>query len=449
MLTKIIFISDRLQEFQKYFRSNNSYNFRLEMLTHAEANQRYIFRNFYELFIVDLQEPWLSIPQWIREQAQQYYFHQFIFISEKDIHPLLKELLEERIFETVPFETAKNNLKEVVNRMARFFEEHQYQYDQSKFIKEAPFEGLVGNHPSVKRINDFIKLVSRARFAPCLISGESGSGKELCASLIHHANDLRDDLFFIKNCEKITTNELLGDLFGVEDDSGIYGPRHLGLLEQYTNGTVVLKNIEKTPPDVQDKLLLYLEDKIFRPLGSNRLIESNVRIIAISEHKLERFVKQRNFNADLFYHLNAFEISLPPLRERGDDILLLANYYLQFASQTQGKAVDSISLPGKRLLKEYPWPGNIKELKQVIESAVLKCKSAEIGIQELPAHLNKNSAGTMEDNHLGNCSLKEIERIHIERVLVNTEGNKSKAAALLQISRTTLREKIKQYRING
>jgi DNA-binding NtrC family response regulator len=306
----------------------------------------------------------------------------------------------------------------------------------------------VGGHPSVKRINDFIKLVSRARFAPCLISGESGSGKTLCAQLIHHANDLHDDLFFIKDCEKATTNELLGDLFGVDDESGIYGPKRRGLLEVYTGGTIVLQNIEKMPPDVQDKLLLYLEDKIFRPLGSNRIIESSVRIIAMSTYKLDQFVKRRDFNPDLFFHLNAFEISLPPLRERGEDILLLSDYYLQFAAQILAKPVHSLSLPVQRLLKEYAWPGNIRELKLVLEQAVMRSKSREIGLDDLPEYINGGRSSSSEDNHLGNCSLKEIERLHIERVLANTNGNKSKAAALLQISRTTLREKLKQYAID-
>ncbi len=447
MLTKLVFISDRLPEFQKYFRSDHAFNVRLDMLTHTEANQRYIYRNFYEVFIVDLSVPWLSVPQWIREQAQQYYFHQFIFISDKPINPLITKLLGPRIFKTVSFKEAQTDLNSITEEVSRFFDDHQYQYDKSKFITETPFEGLVGEHPSVKRINDFIKLVSRARFAPCLISGANGTGKTLCAHLIHHVNDLHDDMFFVKDCEKATTNELLGDLFGVDDESGIYGPKRRGLLEIYSGGTIVLRNIEKLPPDVQDKLLLYLEDKIFRPLGSNRVIESSVRIIAMSEHKLERFVKRRDFNPDLFFHLNAFEISLPPLQERGEDILLLADYYLQFTAQLLAKPVQSISLPAQRLLKEYIWPGNIRQLKQVMEQAVLHCKSTEIGLDDLPDYLNGGQNSSHEDNHLGNCSLKEIERLHIERVLMNTNGNKSKAAALLQISRTTLREKLKQYAI--
>jgi len=445
MLTKIVFISDRLQQFQTYLKANNAFGFGIDLLNHSEAGKRFIFRNFYELFIVDLQNQLLSIPQWIREQAQHHYFHQFIFISDKKINPLITELLGQRIFKTIDSKTAANDLQEVVQKARLYFEEHQYRFDPSQFVTETPFEGLLGEHTSVKRINDFIKLVSKARYAPCLISGEDGTGKELCANLIHRANELRDDLFFIKNCENQTTNDLLGDLFGVEDESGIYGPVHKGLLEAYSDGTVILKNIHKTPPDVQDKLLHYLEDKAFRPLGSKRVVEVNTRIIAFCERNLGWYVKHRNFNSDLFFHLNAFEISLPPLRERGEDIILLANYYLQAANQQLGKSISQISAPAKRTLKNYYWPGNIEELKNAIEEAVLHCKSKEIELHDLDDHLNGSNGSPVEDTQLGNCTLKEIERIHIEQVLANTEGNKSRAASILEISRTTLREKIRQY----
>lgn len=445
MLTKIVFISDRLQQFQNYFRANNVFGFGIDLLNHSEANKRFIFRNFYELFIVDQQNQLLAIPQWIREQAQHHYFHQFIFISDKAINPLITDLLGQRIFKTIDSKTAANDLQDVVQKARLYFDEHQYRFDPAQFVTETPFEGLMGEHQSVKRINDFIKLVSKAPHAPCLISGEDGTGKELCASLIHKSNELRDDLFFVKNCENQTTNDLLGDLFGVEDESGIYGPAHEGLLEVYAGGSVVLKNIQKTPPDVQDKLLQYLEDKVFRPLGSKRVIEANTRIIAFCERNLEWFVKHRNFNSDLFFHLNAFEISLPPLRERSEDIILLANYYLQAANQHLGKSISQISAPAKRMLKNYYWPGNIEELKSAIEDTVLRCKSSEIELQDLDAHLNGSNEAPPENSQLGDCSLKEIEHLHIERVLINTEGNKSKAAGILQISRTTLREKIKQY----
>jgi len=448
MATRIVFISDRLKEFHKFLRSDFYFDYGIDLFTHAEANSRYIYRAFYDLFIVDLAEPWLALPLWVKEQAQHQYFHQFLFISEKTINGVLADILGRRLYKVVNLRIASAELPRLINDASKIAEAHKYQGQATVKSYEEHFDGLLGTHPSLVRIRNFIQLVSKARYASCLIRGETGSGRKLCARMIHQANDLRDDLFFVKNCENMTTNELLGDLFGVEEQ-GVYGPKHKGLLEVYARGTVVLDNVEKLPPDVQDKLLLYLEDRIFKPLGSNRLIEANTRVIAFTKYNLEWFVKNGYFNPDLFFRLNAFEIHLPPLRERNGDLPLLLHFYMQYYNNYYGKNIKSFSAGAMRLLKEYGWPGNIQELKEVVERAVSTCNTAQISSEELPDFLKKKTVLPDEkEEKLGDCSLKEIERIHIERVLKNTAGNKSKASAILEISRTTLREKIRQYRLN-
>lgn len=445
MATRIVFISDRLQEYYKFLRSDFSYEYGIDMYTHAEANSRYIYRTFYDLFIVDMADPWIALPLWVKEQAQHQYFHQFVFISEKPLNGYLGDILGVRIFKTINFQTARQELPDILKAVLRVAESHKYQTQNIAKSYEEHFEGLLGRHESINQARNFIKLVSKARFAPCLIRGESGSGKKLCARMIHRANELRDDAFFVKNCENLTTNELLGDLFGVEED-GVYGPQHEGLLYKYSNGTVVLDNIEKLPPDVQDKLLLYLDDRVFKPLGGSRPVEANTRIIAFTRHNLDWYVKTRNFNPDLFFHLNAFEIHLPGLTERGDDLFLLMSYYLQYFNNFYGKNIKSFTHGARRILQGYSWPGNIQELKEVIERMVIICNSAQISGEELPGRLKtKHQDFDEREDTLGDCTLKDIERVHIERVLENTSGNKSKAAAILQISRTTLREKIRQY----
>ncbi len=445
MATRLVFISDRLQEFYKFLRSDFSYEFGVDMFTHAEANSRFIYRTFYDLFIVDLAKPWLALPLWVKEQAQHQYFHQFVFISERPVNGYLSEILGVRIYKTIDFKTAKNELPDILKAVSRVAESHKYQVQNIFKSYEEYFEDLVGKHETINQIRSFIKLVSRARFAPCLIRGESGSGRKLCARMIHRANNLRDDTFFVKNCENLTTNELLGDLFGVAMD-GVYGPQHEGLLSRYAGGTVVLENIDKLPPDVQDKLLLYLDDRIFKPLGATRPVEANTRIIALTGQNLDWFVKNRNFNPDLFFHLQAFEIHLPPLNERGKDLLLIAAYYLQYYNHFYGKNIKSFSAGAQRVLKEYAWPGNIGQLKEMLERAVMNCNSAQLGADDLPDTVKTKRAVFDEKIEiLGDCSLRDIEKLHIQRVLENTSGNKSKAAAILQISRTTLREKIRQY----
>ncbi|HHJ52747.1 MAG TPA: sigma-54-dependent Fis family transcriptional regulator, partial [Caldithrix abyssi] len=354
-----------------------------------------------------------------------------------------------RVYKVLDSKTAQNDLKDVVAELTESMSEHRYQTGSVSHNFDGLPYGLVGKHPSIIRINEFIQLVSKARYAPCLIRGESGSGKDLCAKLIHQANNIHDDLFFVKDCENSTTYKLLGDLFGVEDDSGVYGPKRKGLLEIYNGGTVVLNNIEKLPPGVQDKLLFYLEERAFKPMGGTRPVVSNVRVIGISQHNLEWFVKHQNFNPDLFYHLNAFEIDLPPLRDRGDDIITLAHFYRQYYNFLFGKSTLSFTPQVEQLLLEYHWPGNVKELKDAIERAVFIANSSQITSKELPGYFKSSTGNDAPgEDFLGNCSMREMERIHIEHVLSFTKGNKSKAASILEISRTTLREKIRQYGIS-
>ncbi|GEM_PF-1847346 len=450
-MIKTLFISDRFAEYQRFIRNSNPTQLGIDLLTHSEAHQRYFFTTFYDLFIVDLNEPWMAFPPWIREQARQHYFHQYIFISDAPLSHHLKNLLGKHIYKVLKTTEAQAQLEEIVRQIRLDMGQHKYQSYTDPLTDGVIPYGLLGNDPAIVKINRFIKLVSRARYTPCLIRGENGTGKRLCAYLIHRQNNLRDDLLHVKNCENTTTNELLADLFGVEQDSKIYGPQRRGLLELFNGGTLILKNIEKLPPLVQDKLLFYLEERLVKPVDGKIPVEANTRIIGITRHNLEWFVKHQNFSPDLFYHLNAFEIELPPLRDRADDIPLIANYYRQFYNYPFGKNVHEFSARAERVLKEFKWPGNITELKDVVEKAVYLCTSDHIGLQELPEFLKGNgSAEIIEENELlGSCSMREIEKVHIERVLQNTNGNKSRAASILDISRTTLREKIRIYGINA
>jgi len=448
MQTKIIFISDFLSEFHTFLKNEGAYGYNIEMMNHAEANRRHIFQNYYDLFVIDLKPEWLAIPHWVFEQVQHHYFFQFIFISDRSLSKDIDDVLNVRIFKVVNRKAAIENLTEIVQEAKIYSSNHRFTH-----LKQAQpasnLTSLVGTHNSIKGINKFIEIVSKTRSASSLIRGELGTGKSLCARMIHQKNDLLPNQFFIKNCEGLTTHEMLGDLFGVEEETENFGPKRMGLLEKYSNGTIVLQNIEKLPIDVQNKLLLFLEGRVFTVSGSNRVIESNARIIGITPHNLEWFVRHQNFNSGLFYRLKAFEIYLPPLRERREDIEHLANYYLQYYNNQLGKEIHSISPVAMQMMNEYNWPGNIKEVKNIIERAVIICSSDKIIAEDLPDNLQNDSSNRHNSEFLGNCSLKELERIHIHHVLLRTNGNKSKAAEILDISRTTLREKMRIYTIGN
>jgi len=446
--TKIIFISDHLQDYQSFIKRDDLLNLNIEIMTHSEANRKHVFQNYFDLFIIDLREPWLAIPMWIREQAQQNYFYQIIFISEQALSDELAELLEFRIFKIISQEASFQYLTEVVHDACIYAEHHRFAHLKNTFSRSYSLKSLLGNHPDIKGANEFIEIVSKTDYVPCLIRGELGTGKELCAQLIHQAKHPDMETFQAINCENTTTNELMGDIFGVSDDFEINGPERAGLLQKCSQGTLVLDNIEKLPPDVQTKLLLYLETKMYRSLGSDEMQESQSRLIGLTRHDLEWFVKHYNFNSGLFYRLKAFEVTLSPLRGKLEDLELLSNYYLQYYNNQLGKEIKTISPSTIQILKEYRWPGNVKELKNIIERAVIICSGEQILPDDLPDNLKNDNGQQRNSDYLGNCTMKELERLHIMHALLRTKGNKSRAAQILEISRTTLREKMRIYELN-
>lgn len=444
---KVIFISDNLAQYHTFVRSENMYDFQLDLFNHVEVNQRAIQKVYYDLFIVDVAEPLLAVPPWIREQVQHQYYYQVIFISDYALPPAIEYFLDPHIFKVINHQTAIDSLEDVVVEVRNYVPESRYTRSANFAKKKNFINSLLGNHSSIKKTNDFIKIVSKAPNAPCLIRGESGTGKNFCARMIHKTSNLRDELFYVKNCENTTTTEFLRDFFGSEDSNNKDHENGKGLLEKYSGGTIVLKNIEKLPREIQDKLYLVFEERAFKPPAANRLVEVDLRLIGTTKLNLEWFVKNQNFNSDLYYHLNAFEMVLPPLRERQQDIELLARYYMQYYNYLYGKNIKEFTPSALKVLIDYKWPGNIKELKDVVEKAVFASTSQQITNTLLSEHLIFDYKVTQEEEYFGNCTIKELEKIHIEHVLQRTKGNKSKAAGVLDISRTTLREKMRQYEI--
>lgn len=445
MQHKIAFISDRLVEFHSFLKSAHNNEFRLDLFEHLEAIKKFIQDVFYDLFIIDIDEEWYAVPFWILEQAHHKYLFQVIIISDYPLPTRLKNVLGGRLFQVLDSKTAKESLPEVVQRARKLLETHSYTPQSHKLGDIWAQEGLIGESEAIRRANEFIKLISKASTTPCLLRGETGTGKTFASYLIHSDKEQVEGAFIVKNCENVTTNEMLKDLFGVEGESSVYGPPRKGLIEQADNGTLVLKNIERLPLAVQHHLLIYLDGHVFKPLGGETPIQVNTRIIAQTRYDLDKFVRNGNFNPELYYHLKSFEIYLPPLRERRNDIELLVKYFMQYFGFLYAKKITKISPMAMNILKDYYWPGNVNELKELMERSVLLSESGEIGVKHLPPYLNNSTSIPEDIELLGNCSLKEIERVHIERVLARTNGNKSRAADILQISRTTLREKIKSY----
>lgn len=302
--------------------------------------------------------------------------------------------------------------------------------------------GLLGQS---KSMCDVFKMIGKASpsSGTVLITGESGTGKELAARAIHYSGPRSAAPFVPINCGAIPENLFEGELFGYM--KGAFTGAHesrAGFLQTAEGGSVFLDEISELSPNSQVKLLRILQENEVFMLGSRKPIKLDIRIIAASNKNLNALVGKGVFREDLFYRLNVINIELPPLRERGGDILLLVSYFIEKYSKKNGRAAPRISEKALEMLKNYYWPGNIRELENVIQRIIIMGEGETIDVPDLPPFMRFNIAGKNNFHQ----SLEQVEMEHIANVLENLDGNKTKAAEILGIDRKTLREKLKMMK---
>lgn len=327
--------------------------------------------------------------------------------------------------------------------------------EENRYLREAmaqtvQFETLVGESPTMQ---DVYRLVERVLNTDTrvLITGESGTGKELIARVIHYQGPRARGPMIAVNCAAIPETLLEAELFGYE--KGAFtgaAQRKPGRFELAAGGTLFLDEIAEMSPTLQAKLLRVLQDQRFERVGGTETLETDARIITATNQDLERLMAEGKFRRDLFYRLNVYPIPLPPLREREADIMPLALHFLKKYSDDLGKEVDGLSREAGRLLLRYSWPGNIRELENVIERAVILCQGKTVMAEELPLALRgqpKSPVWNSETFRLPpeGIALSELEKELIRQALDQAHHNKSQAAKLLGLSRTQLRTRLKHF----
>lgn len=320
---------------------------------------------------------------------------------------------------------------------------HHYHFDQ-----------LIGHGPAMLTVLDQVKRVTNSK-TTVLISGESGSGKELVARAIHFNGPRRARLFLPINCGALTDTLAESELFGHERGAFTGAcSRHLGVFEQANGGTLFLDEIAELPLNLQAKLLRILDSQQIRRIGSEKLISVEVRILAATNRDLKTEVKARRFREDLFFRLSVVLIEVPPLRDRPEDIRELAERYLKQMGKEGGVLGRRFSSSTLDLLARYPWPGNIRELHNAIAHAALMAKSEQIHADDFPLELAvtgewAQALDRIVPDHLPlGTTLKAIERHLILRALRQSLGVQAKAAELLGISRSLLQYKLKNLGIS-
>jgi two-component system response regulator AtoC len=315
---------------------------------------------------------------------------------------------------------------------------------QQKLEERYRFENIIAKSPKMQQVIEVIKVVAKSN-ATVLITGETGTGKELVARAIHSQSHRHDKPFVAVSCAALPESLLESELFGHEKGSftGAYAQKK-GKFEVANLGTLFLDEIGEMSANIQVHLLRVLEEKEFNRVGGNEPIKVDVRVISATNRDMKEAIAKGQFREDLYYRLNVVNIELPPLRERVEDIPLLAQHFLKrFALENQ-KEITSFSPEGTDFLLRHQWPGNVRELENSIERAVILAQNPFIEVSDL-SQQNLVPVGSTTSSAR---NLKQLEKEHIQNVLSQTEGNYTEAARILGISRMTLYNKAKAYGFN-
>lgn len=314
---------------------------------------------------------------------------------------------------------------------------------QSKIVKQYSFDGIIGHSKAMQAAIDLAKKVS-VTDTTVLLLGETGTGKEVFAQAIHYNSGRKAQNFVAVNCSAFGKDLLESELFGHKAGAftGAVKDKR-GLFEEADGGTLFLDEIGEMNIDLQAKILRVIERGEFIKVGDTKTIKVNVRIIAATNRKLEEEIEKGHFREDLFYRLSVFQIMLPSLNERKDDIALLAKHYLKEFADKTNQTITQIDADFIKHLENHKWKGNVRELKNIIERSVIMCDGPVLTANLLPLDFlfeQKSSLSTFD--------LATVEKNHIQKILHYTKGNKTETARLLNIGLTTLYRKIDEYQLN-
>jgi len=343
-------------------------------------------------------------------------------------------------------------LKEEIDKLRK---ENLIYQGQLAALRQVPvsIDSVIGNSPSMQKIKATIEKVADSNLT-VLITGETGTGKEVFANAVHQLSNRCFGNFIKVNCAAIPKDLLESELFGYNEGafSGANKGGKVGKFEQANNGTILLDEIGELPLPLQSKLLRIIQERELERVGGTNIVKLNVRIICCTNQNIEQMVNEGKFRQDLYYRINIVELSIPPLRDRPNDIAELCNHFIRKINQYHGCSITGISNEVLRHFSNYNWPGNVRELEHVLERACVMSPPGLLDVDHFDFFLPMLYRSVTNENNdnfnvLGALSNKrnQVERKAIIQALESTKGNKSKAAILLQLSRSQLYEKLKKY----
>jgi two-component system, NtrC family, response regulator len=412
-----------------------------------KAGMKILEKEHADVILCDVKLPDGNAIDFIEEIKTKFPFTEIILLTAYGNIPDSVQAMKKGAFDYI---TKGDDNARILPLLGKAFEKVQLQKRiqqlENQVGKKYDFSSIIGES---KAIHDAITLAKKVAptQANVLLLGETGTGKEVFAQAIHNAAARVSKPFIALNCSSFPKDLLESEIFGHKAGAftGALKDKK-GLIEEASPGTLFLDEIGEMPFELQSKLLRVLETGEFIKLGDTTPTRVDVRFIAATNRDLQQDVQESKFREDLFYRLNVFTIVLPPLRERKEDIPLLAKYFLKIFAEKTNPAVQSMSKEFLDHLQQHDWKGNIRELKNVIERAVILAEGTELHLENLPMDIQVTSFPSQKMSSA--FDLASVEKLHIQKVLTHTKGNKTETARLLNIGLTTLYRKIEEYKLS-
>ncbi|WP_147614630.1 sigma-54-dependent transcriptional regulator [Treponema pectinovorum] len=418
--------------------------YNVKLAANGKEGLDYLSKGDIDIVITDLRMPGISGEDVLKQVTTQMPGIPVIVLTGHGSIDSAVSAMQNGAYDFLTKPLNLEHLELVVKRALKGRELSLQHQELLSEVKSKSLDNMIGKSPAMQKVNTLIQKVADSKIS-VLITGESGVGKEVVADAIQQSS-LRKDKPFIKvHCAALSESLLESELFGHEKGAFTGAESlHKGKFELADGGTIFLDEIGEISQSVQIKLLRILQEKTFERVGGEDTIEVDVRIISATNKKLEEEVKQKRFREDLYFRLKGIEITVPPLRERKDDIPLLLNSFLKKYNKENNKDVKGFSSSAKNILLNYNWPGNIRELQHCVESAVVMSNGVEIQSEDLTIDSTSQKSSSVISVPYG-TSLEEAEKIVILENLRSNNGNKTKTAETLKIGRKTLHRKLNEY----
>lgn len=447
-MNKVLIIDDENQIRKLLARMLELEGYEVYQATDCRSGLKQVEINSPEVTLCDVRMPDGNGVDLVLKMKQFYPQTEIILLTAHGNIPDGVQAIKNGAFDYITKGDDNNKIIPLISRaMEKALMNKRLEQLEKQVGQKYSFDSILGNSKAVKDAISLAQKVSTTN-VPVLLTGETGTGKEIFAQAIHQNSGRKDKSFVAVNCSSFSKELLESEMFGHKAGSFTGAMKDKkGLFEEANNGTIFLDEIGEMAFELQAKLLRILETGEYIKIGDTKPTKVNVRIIAATNRDLQKEIENNHFRKDLFYRLSVFQIHLPALREHIEDIEIIAHSFIRSFSTKLSKRVGEITPEYISALKQHPWKGNVRELRNVIERSLIVCNEEGLTIQDLPIEVQNSHYEENSERSFSDFELAAMEKRHIQRVLKYTKGNKTETARLLKIGLTTLYRKIEEYGI--